>query len=143
LMADVIAALSLTKPRLIRSEQRSATAPIVRICRVTDDADRVVKDIKRQTRRRFSAEEKIRIVLAGLRGEDSIAELDETENGIKLYSWKYKSDLANTWVGVMAQDLETSHPEALVTGSDGFYRVNYSRLGVSMMTLEQWNARNL
>ena len=43
--------------------------------RFTDDADRVVKDIKRQTRRRFSAEEKIRIVLAGLRGEDSIAEL--------------------------------------------------------------------
>ena len=40
--------------------------------RYTDDADRVVKDIKRQTRRRFSSEEKIRIVLAGLRGEDSI-----------------------------------------------------------------------
>ena len=33
--------------------------------RFTDDADRVVKDIKRQTRRRFSSEDKIRIVLAG------------------------------------------------------------------------------
>lgn len=43
--------------------------------RLTDDADRVVQDIKRQTRRRYSAEEKIRIVLAGLCGEDSIAEL--------------------------------------------------------------------
>ena len=31
--------------------------------RFTDYADRVLKDIKRQTRRRFSAEEKIRIVL--------------------------------------------------------------------------------
>ena len=40
-----------------------------------DDADRVVRNIKRQTRRKFNAEEKIRIVLAGLRGEDSIAEL--------------------------------------------------------------------
>lgn len=39
--------------------------------RISDDADRVVKDIKRQTRRRFSAEEKIRIVLVGLRGDDS------------------------------------------------------------------------
>ena len=57
--------------------------------RITDDADWVVKDIKRQTRRRFSAEEKIRIVLAGLRGEDSIAELCRQE-GIaqsQYYSW--------------------------------------------------------
>jgi hypothetical protein len=35
----------------------------------------MVKDIRRQTRRHFSAEDKIRIVLDGLRGEDSIAEL--------------------------------------------------------------------
>lgn len=57
--------------------------------RLTDDADRVVKDIKRQTRRRFSSEEKIRIVLAGLRGDDSIAELCRHE-GIaqsQYYSW--------------------------------------------------------
>lgn len=38
-------------------------------------AERVVKDIRRATRRHFSAEDKIRIVLEGLRGEDSIAEL--------------------------------------------------------------------
>ena len=38
-------------------------------------ADAVIKDIRRATRRQFSAEEKIRIVLEGLRGEDSIAEL--------------------------------------------------------------------
>lgn len=37
-------------------------------------ADSVVKDIRRRTRRKYSAEEKIRIVLEGLRGEDSIAE---------------------------------------------------------------------
>jgi transposase len=34
-----------------------------------------VKDIRRMTRRKFSAEEKIRIALEGLRGEESIAEL--------------------------------------------------------------------
>ena len=57
--------------------------------RFTDDADRVVKDIKRQTRRRFSAEEKIRIVLSGLRGEDSIAELCRQESiaQSQYYSW--------------------------------------------------------
>ncbi len=42
-------------------------------------ADEVVKDIRRATRRQFSAEEKIRIVLEGLRGEESIAELCRRE----------------------------------------------------------------
>jgi len=40
---------------------------------------KVVNDIKRQTRKKFSAEEKIRIVLEGLRGEDSIAEICRKE----------------------------------------------------------------
>jgi transposase len=38
-------------------------------------AERVVKDIRRATRRYFSTEDKIRIVIDGLRGDDSIAEL--------------------------------------------------------------------
>jgi transposase len=38
-------------------------------------AEKVVQDIRRRTRRRFSAEEKIRIVLEGLRSEESIAAL--------------------------------------------------------------------
>jgi transposase len=42
-------------------------------------AERVIKDIRRATRRHFSAEDKIRIVLDGLRGEDSIAELCRKE----------------------------------------------------------------
>ena len=36
-------------------------------------AEQIVKDIRRATRRHFSAEEKIRVVLEGLRGEESIA----------------------------------------------------------------------
>jgi transposase len=47
--------------------------------RTKKPADKVVKDIRRATRRRFSAEEKIRIVLEGLRGEDGIAELCRSE----------------------------------------------------------------
>ena len=42
-------------------------------------AEQVVKNIRRATRRQFSAEEKIRIVLEGLRGEESIAELCRRE----------------------------------------------------------------
>jgi transposase-like protein len=44
-----------------------------------EPADQVIKQIRRATRRQFSAEEKIRIVLSGLRGEDSIAELCRRE----------------------------------------------------------------
>ena len=46
---------------------------------VKEPAEQVIKDIRRATRRQFSAEEKIRIVLSGLRGEDSIAELCRRE----------------------------------------------------------------
>ena len=43
------------------------------------DPEQVVREIKRKTRRKFSAEEKIRIVLEGLRGEETIAELCRRE----------------------------------------------------------------
>ncbi|QXX76064.1 hypothetical protein MHY1_02899 [Methylovirgula sp. HY1] len=52
-------------------------------------AEAVVKDIRRATRRQFSAVEKIRIVLEGLRGEDSIAELCRPEGiaASMYYGW--------------------------------------------------------
>ena len=48
--------------------------------------ERIVKDIKRKTRKRYSAEEKIRIVLDGLRGEESVAELCRPLPGRQLRS---------------------------------------------------------
>src|SRR5438552_17321469 len=42
-------------------------------------AEQVLKNIRRQTRRQYSAEEKIRIVLEGLRGEENISELCRKE----------------------------------------------------------------
>ena len=52
-------------------------------------AEKVVKEIRRATRKQHSAEEKIRIVLAGLRGEDSIAEHCRREGIAQslYYSW--------------------------------------------------------
>ena len=44
-----------------------------------DPAERAVRDIRRKTRKQYSAEEKIRIVPDGLRGEASIAELCRRE----------------------------------------------------------------
>jgi hypothetical protein len=50
--------------------------------------EKIVKDIKRATRKHYSSEEKIRIVLDGLRGEDSIAELCRRK-GISRSSFYY------------------------------------------------------
>ena len=52
-------------------------------------AEKTVRDIRRATRRHYSGEEKIRIVLEGLRGEDSIAELCRREgiNSNIYYRW--------------------------------------------------------
>jgi transposase-like protein len=56
---------------------------------VKEPAEHVVREIRRATRRQFSAEEKIRIVLSGLRGEDSIAELCRREGIVQnlYYRW--------------------------------------------------------
>ena len=45
-------------------------------------AEKTVRDIRRATRKRYSSEEKIRIVLEGLRGEESVAELCRKEGVI-------------------------------------------------------------
>ena len=50
---------------------------------------KIVKDIKRATRKHYSSEEKIRIVLDGLRGEDSIAELCRSERISKRIYYKW------------------------------------------------------
>ncbi len=52
-------------------------------------SEQVVKDIRRATRRQYSAEEKIRIVLDGLRDEHGIAELCRREGiaGSLYYAW--------------------------------------------------------
>src|SRR6516165_7727027 len=57
--------------------------------RIPESAEKTVRDIRRATRRHHSAEEKIRIVLEGLRGEDSIAELCRREGIVQnlYYRW--------------------------------------------------------
>ena len=54
-----------------------------------DAAEKTVRDIRRKTRKQYSAEEKIRIVLEGLRGEESIAALCRREGIAEslYYSW--------------------------------------------------------
>jgi transposase len=60
--------------------------------RMKEPAEQVVKDIRRATRRQFSAEEKIRVVLEGLRGEESIAELCHREGIVQNLYYRWSKD---------------------------------------------------
>ena len=55
-------------------------------------SEKIVKDIRRATRKQYSAEEKIRIVLDGLRGEDTIAELCRREGISQGVYYKWSKD---------------------------------------------------
>jgi len=58
----------------------------------SDSAEKVIKDIKRVTRRKFSPEDKIRIVLEVLRGEDSIAAICRREGIHANLYYKWSKD---------------------------------------------------
>ncbi len=60
--------------------------------RRSQDPESVVRDIRRNTRRKFSSEEKIRIVLEGLKGEVSIAELCRREGIVSNLYYRWSKD---------------------------------------------------
>ena len=60
-----------------------------------------------------------------------------TDRGVSLYRFQYLWS-SQEYVGVMAQDLVDSHPEALEVDSFGYYRVDYEKLGLQMMTYFEW-----
>ncbi len=57
-----------------------------------DSVEKTVRDIRRAARKQYSAEEKIRIVLEGLRGEDSIAELCRREGIAQSLYYKWSKE---------------------------------------------------
>ena len=68
-------------------------------------SERIVKDIKRNTRKQYGAEEKIRIVLDGLRGEDSIAELCRREGIAQGLYYKWSKDFMEAGKKRLAGDI--------------------------------------
>jgi outer membrane immunogenic protein len=64
------------------------------------------------------------------------------DDGLGLYSYRYLwSD--TVYVGVMAQEVALMHPDAIVRGElDNYLRVDYSRLGLKLMTLPEWDIRS-
>ena len=71
-------------------------------------AQAVVKDIRRATRKHYGAEEKIRIVLEGLRGEDSIAELCRREGIAQGVYYKWSKDFMEAGKRRLAGDTSRS-----------------------------------
>jgi transposase len=68
-------------------------------------SERTINDIKRKTRKQYSAEEKIRIVLDGLRGEDSIAELCRREGIAQGLYYKWSKDFMEAGKKRLAGDI--------------------------------------
>ena len=78
---------------------------------VKEPAKQVVKEIRRVTRRQFSAEEKIRIVLSGLRGEDSIAELCRREGIVQNLYYRWSKEFLEAGKKRLAGDTgDQEHP---------------------------------
>jgi transposase len=71
----------------------------------SSSSERIIQDIKRKTRKQYSAEEKIRIVLDGLRGEDSIAELCRREGIAQGLYYKWSKDFMEAGRKRLAGDI--------------------------------------
>ena len=78
-------------------------------------AEQVIKEIRRATRRQFSAEEKIRIVLSGLRGEDSIAELCRREGIVQNLYYRWSKEFLEAGKKRLAGDTARSATTQEVT----------------------------
>jgi opacity protein-like surface antigen len=62
------------------------------------------------------------------------------EDGLGIYRYRYLwSD--TVYVGVMAQEVALDHPDAVVRGPFGYLSIDYSKLGLKLMTLSEWEAR--
>jgi hypothetical protein len=71
-----------------------------------------------------------------------VALLTRLENGAGLYRYRYLwSD--TEYVGVMAQEVAAIVPEAVVRGADGYLRVDYARLGLRLMTWDEFRGPSL
>ena len=67
-------------------------------------AEKTIRDIKRKTRRKHSSEEKIRIVLEGLRGEETVAELCRQEGIAQSLYYKWSKEFLEAGKSRLAGD---------------------------------------
>ena len=68
-----------------------------------------------------------------------ISLLGYLDNGLGFYRFSYNGS-HKAYVGVMAQEVQTVMPAAVLRGSDGYLRVSYDTLGLKFQTYDQWTA---
>ena len=110
-------------------------------------AAKAIKDIRRATRKQYSAEEKIRIVLDGLRGEETIAELCRREGIAQSIYYKWSKEFLEAGKRRLAGDTARAASPSVWQGEcagDGTDRGAYSgdtswQIGTRR---EQWLSTN-
>jgi hypothetical protein len=65
--------------------------------------------------------------------------LSRLDNGLGFYRFSYNGS-ERAYVGVIAQEVQTVVPEAVVRGRDGYLRVFYDKLGLEFQTYDRWIA---
>jgi endosialidase-like protein len=68
-----------------------------------------------------------------------ITVLGHLENGLGFYRFSYNGS-KQVYVGVIAQEVQTIMPEAVVRDRDGYLEVLYDKLGLKFQTYDQWLA---
>ena len=81
-----------------------------------NSTEKLVKDIRRRTRRKYTAEEKIRIVLEGLRGEESVAELCRREGLHQNVYYRWSKEFLEAGKQRLAGDIKREATSNEVSG---------------------------
>ena len=81
-----------------------------------NSTESVVREIRRKTRKKYSSEEKVRIVLEGLRGESSIAELCRREGINSNLYYKWSKEFLDAGKQRLAGDIKRQATSSQVTG---------------------------
>ena len=74
-----------------------------------------------------------------INSKHDIALIGWLDNGLGFYRYSYNGS-DRTYVGVMAQEVQTIMPDAVVRGHDGYLRVFYEKLGLKFESYERWVA---
>jgi hypothetical protein len=109
---------------VVRPVVRPVVAPVVGVASVRGVARRTTRRVVRRS---------------DMMLKHDISLLGHLDNGLGFYRFSYNgSDKA--YVGVIAQEVQTVMPAAVLRGSDGYLRVFYDKLGLKFQTYDQWTA---
>jgi hypothetical protein len=74
-----------------------------------------------------------------VRLKHDISWLGRLDDGLGFYRFVYNGG-SKAYVGVMAQEVQTVRPDAVVRGADGYLRVYYDKLGLKFEGYDRWVA---